>query len=339
MRNVMRDVMKKRALGATTSLAAPISTDPRFTGGGRIPAASSRPIQSDHALDVLSATNRLYWLTGGTTMGAGNYFFSAPAGDAWSHMIYVALRPSYWDTVLEEREDNFKDHLQMTKQAERLKACPADCVDDLIEKIRAEWDEDHSHAMTEEDFHQEQTDFQLESIEAALHEAFHGDVTGSFSKTRRTPKIDDAYVIAEVGRMCIAWAYTYEGDRMALMVTPVASLQDRIYELEHSDVELERGRGIPAWALKQMRKDNLEILNLKRTLKSGALNREMLKTFNAMVKALHENGLASCMSYRSCAWTSRSYEGSETYLATEQQIEARAKRMRKSAQYQISARF
>lgn len=33
MRNVMRDVMKKRALGATTSLAAPISTDPRFTGG------------------------------------------------------------------------------------------------------------------------------------------------------------------------------------------------------------------------------------------------------------------------------------------------------------------
>lgn len=30
------------------------------------------------------------------TMGAGNYYFQAPAGDSWSKMIYVDLQPIAW---------------------------------------------------------------------------------------------------------------------------------------------------------------------------------------------------------------------------------------------------
>ena len=102
-------------------------------------------------------------------------------------------------------------------------------------------------------------------------------------------------------------------------MTPRRELQDDIYCIEQKEFRLESG-WVPS-QLQAMRRHNLNLLNLKRSVKSGALHREMIDLFDKVLFALHQNGLASDMSFRSSAWTSGAYKGTESYDANESRIQ------------------
>lgn len=264
-------------------------------------------------------------------MGAGNYFFSAPAGDEWSRMIYVDLQPEFWSDELKRRDTEFDEYLKLQPAIQsrlaQLESEEPGASQWLLEETRNTWNEDNAYWTNEAEFAEEQTDFQLESVYASLSDQFALSI--SRPKRNHCEVIADGYVLATIGRMSIVQAFTYYGDRLAVMVTPRRDLQDDIYAIENDHMQMERG-----WhhgSLQAMRRQNLAILNLKRSLKTGALMREMLQIYDLIVLALHKYGLSENMSYRSGAWTSSAYKSSETYANNEKLLKVQAKRSKATA--------
>lgn len=252
-------------------------------------------------------------------MGAGNYYFSAPAGGDWSNMVYIDLSPLFWSDELERRNAEFEEYLKNDAEAAGILRT-ADCEnarEAAIKHLREEWlDEHYPGISTEEEFYEDLSEFQHESIYAALDAVFPGRIS---RPDRDSAEIGDAKIIAEVGRMVIARAYTYYGDRMALIVTPREDIQDVIWSIEHGTFAFESGwpKSTVSWLnverLREMRAENARLAGIKRSVDSGALAREMDAVFKKMLKALQENGMADEMSFRGCAWTSFGYKKSDWY--------------------------
>lgn len=104
--------------------------------------------------------------------------------------------------------------------------------------------------------------------------------------------------LGTVGRIAILTAHTYYGDRLALIVTPGSEWQDKIWTIEQDGIDWqycspsERAN----WA------------SAIRTVRSGALLREMNQVFGKVLNILDkQGGLADKMSFRTSAWTSCSY--------------------------------
>ena len=254
-------------------------------------------------------------------MGAGNYYFSATAGEAWSRMVYVDLQPQFWDDEKARRDAEFTEYLngqsELQAKIKALEDLHPGSSATLIEEEREEWEEDSGYfGTTCEEFSEQQTQDQQEAVYSALSSNFTERIE---LPHRNSPVIEDAKILVTVGRMCIAQAYTYYGDRLASIVTPRRELQDDIYCIEQKEFRLESG-WVPS-QLQAMRRHNLNLLNLKRSVKSGALHREMIDLFDKVLFALHQNGLASDMSFRSSAWTSGAYKGTESYDANESRIQ------------------
>jgi hypothetical protein len=231
-------------------------------------------------------------------MGAGNYYFSAPAGDEWQCMLYVDLEPQSWEDEQETREKAFQEYLTANSHNP-----PPDDKD--LEKIRNTWIEENCGGSTSEHFfYEDQRDCQRESIYSTLAEIF--------------PKVDfdfvggqpfeDATILGQVGRMVIAQAYTYYHDRLALIVTPEPELQEFIQSVESDRSPFDSG-----WH----KSNYAKLLGVKRSVTSGALSKEMVGVYDRILLGLHENGLAKDISFRKCAWTSGSYVGCDTWAKNE----------------------
>lgn len=267
-------------------------------------------------------------------MGAGNYYFAAPAGDSWSKMVYVDLQPIYWADERDRRKREFDDFLQIDREAGNvlLDAGVAGARSEVIKALREEWlDENYPGASDdEEQFYEDQSEQQKEDILAALHAGFPGadfDLNG-----RHAESIADAKVIGNVGRMVIASAYTYYGTDLALIVTPRTELQDVIWSIENGSFELERGW--PSWQRDALRAENARLAGIKRAVVSGALHREMQAVFELMARALHEGGMAESMWFRGCAWTGRRYRGTDLCKSIESRLARQTRTARGAARHQ-----
>jgi hypothetical protein len=250
-------------------------------------------------------------------MGAGNYYFSAPAGDSWNKMVYVDLQPCYWSDEQDRRRSEFDEFIKNDADSKAtLLAASEDGRALVLEGLFKDWQDEHyAWPSDERSFYDDQNEQQHEDIFAALESAFPGVIE---RPDRHSDTIADATVVGEIGRMALARAYTYYGDRMALIVTPRAELQDIVWSLENGGFEFERGWD--KWRLSAMRAENSRLAGLKRSVESGALFREMESTFQKVLRALHEFGLAKQMTFRGCAWTSSLYEGSTQFKHIERQV-------------------
>ncbi|MDF0607053.1 hypothetical protein HZU77_015615 [Neisseriaceae bacterium TC5R-5] len=123
------------------------------------------------------------------------------------------------------------------------------------------------------------------------------------------PTINDARVVAEVSNMVIAIAYTYDGDRLALIVTPKNNWQELICQVDEGLFRFERGW---RYSLQEMRRENARLLNMLRAVKTGRLCREMQTLFQRLLLALEDLGWSSRMSFRDSAWTSSAYQPQRT---------------------------
>lgn len=255
-------------------------------------------------------------------MGAGNYYFQAPAGDSWSKMIYVDLQPITWSDEQERRRKEFDEFLKNDRRADNvlLAAARDSTIEHDIEEQRELWLEEHyPYVSDEREFCEDQAEQQRGDILAALCEAFPNS---SFELGNRYAEtIADATVIGEVDRMAIAAAYTYYGNDLALIVTPRSSLQDTIWSIENGGFEFERNWH--TWQRDALRKENARLAGIKRSVESGALGREMQKVFDRMVLALHDYGLADSMWFRSCAWTGKSYCATDLYQSNAARLSRR----------------
>lgn len=255
-------------------------------------------------------------------MGAGNYYFAAPAGDSWSKMVYVDLQPIYWTDEQERRKKEFDEFLKGDREAGNvlLDAGDADDHSEAIEGLREKWlDDNYPGASDERAFYDDQSEQQKDDILSSLHAAFPGsefELDG-----RHADEIADATVVGEVGRMVIASAYTYYGTDLALIVTPRRELQDVIWSVENGGFEFERGWH--SWQRDALRTENARLAGIKRSVESGALHREMQTVFDRMVRALHHGGLADAMWFRGCAWTGYRYTGTDLYKVVESRLVAR----------------
>lgn len=241
-------------------------------------------------------------------MGAGNYCFSAPAGDEWQCMLYVNLEPQSWQDEQETREKAFQEYLAANSHNP-----PPDDKD--LEKIRNTWIEENcGGSISEHFFYEDQRDCQRESIYSTLAEIF--------------PKVDfdfvggqpfeDATILGQVGRMVIAQAYTYYHDRLALIVTPEPELQEFIQSVESDRSPFDSG-----WH----KSNYAKLLGVKRSVTSGALTKEMVGVYDRILLGLHENGLAKDISFRKCAWTSGSYVGCDTWAKNEELLVTKQARL------------
>jgi hypothetical protein len=228
-------------------------------------------------------------------MGAGNYYFSAPAGDEWHAMVYVDLEPNTWQDEMEAREQAVQEYLSND--------FPKPLPDNLdLDQIRDTWlDENWGGTNSEQFFNEEQRDFQHESVYAALNATFPNVDFNFYGRGRKQAVIGDAEILGQIGRMVIARSYTYYGDRMALIVTPETELQDYIRIVT------------PETELQEYIRYNAKLFCVKRSLNFGALAKEMVKVFDSLLLGLHENGLADDMSFRSSAWTASPYIGSDSW--------------------------
>lgn len=257
-------------------------------------------------------------------MGAGNYYFAAPAGDSWSKMVYVDLQPIYWTDEQERRKKEFDEFLKGDREAGNvlLDAGDADGRSEAIEGLREKWlDDNYPGASDEREFYEDQGTQQKEDILSALQEAFPGsefELDG-----RHSDEIADATVLGEVGRMVIASAYTYYGTDLALIVTPRKELQDVIWSIENGGFAFERGW--PSWQRDALRAENARLAGIKRSVESGALHREMQAVFERMAQALHEGGLADAMWFRGCAWTGYRYTGTDLCKSIESRLAKRTR--------------
>ena len=261
-------------------------------------------------------------------MGAGNYYFSAPAGDEWQCMLYVDLEPQSWQDEQETREKAFQEYLAANSQNP-----PPDDKD--LEKIRNTWIEENWSGITSEDFfYEDQGDCQRDSIYSTLDAIFP---MVDFDFVGGQP-FKDATILAQVGRMVIAQAYTYDHDRLALIVTPEPELQEFIQSVESDRLPFDSGWSKSNSSLHLDRLSyNAKLLGIKRSVTSGALTKEMVGVYERILLGLHEKGLAEDISFRKCAWTSGSYVGCDTwakneaFLVTKQaRLAARQKREEKT---------
>lgn len=267
-------------------------------------------------------------------MGAGNYYFAAPAGDSWSKMVYVDLQPIYWTDEQERRKKEFDQFLQGDREAGNvlLAAGDADARSEVIDELREKWlDDNYPGASDEREFYDDQAMQQKDDILAALHAAFPGsefELDG-----RHADEIADATVVGEVGRMVIASAYTYYGTDLALIVTPRRELQDVIWSVENGGFEFERGW--PSWQRDALRAENARLAGIKRSVQSGALHREMQTVFERMARALHETGLAQAMWFRGCAWTGYRYTGTDLCKSIESRLARQSRSQARRRQDQL----
>lgn len=257
-------------------------------------------------------------------MGAGNYYFAAPAGDSWSKMVYVDLQPIYWTDEQERRKKEFDEFLKGDREAGNvlLNVGDADGRSEAIEGLREKWlDDNYPGVSDEREFYEDQGMQQKEDILSALQEAFpcsEFELDG-----RHSDEIADATVLGEVDRMVIASAYTYYGTDLALIVTPRKELQDAIWSIENGVFAFERGW--PSWQRDALRAENARLAGIKRSVESGALHREMQTVFERMVQALHEGGLANAMWFRGCAWTGNRYTGTDMCKSIESRLAKRTR--------------
>jgi hypothetical protein len=257
-------------------------------------------------------------------MGAGNYYFRAPAGDSWSKMVYVDLQPIYWTDEQERRKKEFDEFLKGDREAGNvlLDAGDADGRSEAIEGLREKWrDDNYPGASDEREFYEDPGTQQKEDILSALQAAFPGsefELDG-----RHADEIADAMIVGEVGRMVVASAYTYYGTDLALIVTPRRELQDVIWSIENGGFEFERGW--PSWQRDALRAENARLAGIKRSVESGALHREMQTVFERMVQALHEGGLANTMWFRGCAWTGYRYTGTDLCKSIDSRLAKRTR--------------
>lgn len=267
-------------------------------------------------------------------MGAGNYLFSAPAGQSWSRMVYIRLHPIYWPDELENRLKQFEAHLQRDPAAvEALQRAPDEYARERVkESLKTDWDWNNYEATaTEDEFYEAQADEQKTRLIAGLTAAFpHAEFQlGS----RDAEMIEDAIVIGEVGRMVIAIAIAYDhfGEKMAIIVTPRSEIHEIIWTCEHGGGPLDLVGGADAFARREELRDDLAAMSrLRRAVNSGALEKEMQTVYERMLRALHRAGLASCMSFRTSGWTSIPY-------ATSSLAAANARRIRRTSVLMISS--
>ena len=82
-------------------------------------------------------------------MGAGNYYFSATAGEAWSRMVYVDLQPQFWDDEKARRDAEFTEYLngqsELQAKIKALEDLHPGSSATLIEEEREEWEEDSGY--------------------------------------------------------------------------------------------------------------------------------------------------------------------------------------------------
>lgn len=245
-------------------------------------------------------------------MGAGNYLFSAPAGQSWSRMVYIRLHPIYWPDELERRLKECEAHLQSDPAAiEALQRAPdRDARDRVKESLRTdrEWN-NYVATGTETEFYEAQADEQKTSLIAGLTAAFpHAEFELA---SRDAETIEDAIVIGEVGRMVIAMAHDHSGERMAIIVTPRSEIHEIIWNCEHGGGPLDLFGGADAAARREeLRDDPVATARLRRAVRTGALEREMQTVYERMLRALDRAGLASAMSFRTSSWTCDAYRAS-----------------------------
>lgn len=241
-------------------------------------------------------------------MGAGNYYFAAPAGDEWSRMIYVDLQPSSWNEECERLNGLFQEHLKGTEVALRFaQIADEDEREEAIEKLLEEWLEEQG-LDSEQRFGEQQQEDMTQCIMSKLGATFQKRFVLEYGASER---FKEALILGEVGRMVIAGAYTYYGDRLALIVTPLPRLHDDIWSFERHGAEFASGRDVYSQA--ELLARNSQALGWKRTMESGALFEEMNRVFLRMVRGLYKNGLGKHMSIRSCAWTSTPFEKSRLF--------------------------
>lgn len=261
-------------------------------------------------------------------MGAGNYYFKAPAGEEWSKMIYVQLNPTSWDDECDRRKNEFEQFLinDSSAAAQLLRSgSDSEALEDIKRDLRSKWLEDnYGGPGSEQSFHEDLAESQKETIYDALSEAFDQCVR---EPERWSEEIDDARVLCEVGRMAICQAYTYYGTDMALIVTPKSNLQETIWSIENRQFAYESG-----WSrhyLEEMRAENVRLASIKRSVESGALHREMTKAFETMTRSLHWHGLSTDMWFRNGAWMGSSYKGSDLFAANQAHLDRQLKKLQR----------
>lgn len=255
-------------------------------------------------------------------MGAGNYYFNGPVSSDWHYMVYVDLRPRDWDTELQERQQAFDLHLRTDHQAAALLAqAEEDGNEEVIRKeLKESWEALHYDIDDAESFAQDMADYQRQAVYDAL--AIHLKVDLDLEHCRR---VSDAEVIATWDRFEILQANTYYGDRLALILTPDSDYTEVIGNLECGEFVYESN-----WRdhqRKLMNEENLRLARIKKSVESGSLHQDLHKHFVKLLWALREEGLASDMTFRGCAWTSIEF-GQSNWAA---KVEAHSKAHKRSA--------
>lgn len=242
-------------------------------------------------------------------MGAGNYYFSGPVSSDWHFMVYVDLRPRDWDTEQQERTQAFELHLKTDLQAAALLAqAEEDDNEEIIrQELRERWEALHYDIDDPETFAQDMADYQRQAVYDALTSRLGIDL--ELDHCRR---VSDADVIASWDRFEILQAHTYYGDRLALILTPDRDYTEVIESMEIGEFAYESN-----WRdhqRKQMNQVNLHLARIKKSVDSGSLHQDLHKHFVKLLWALREEGLASDMTFRGCAWTSFEF-GQSTWAA------------------------
>ena len=240
-------------------------------------------------------------------MGAGNYWFEAPSSEEWSEMLYVDLEPVFWSDEIKDRDEAFRSHLATLEHALGDVSVDAGSFFDAsrLKSLRESWDDENFPGTTTEgDFSEDQRECQLESIASAIYGAFKKEVT--MPNERGARKIADATIMTSVGRMVVACAFTYYGDRLAIIVTPDEETHDLIWQIENGAFEFETKASMPhdGYRLDYNRK----LANFRRSYRSGGLNEDMQKVYRKTTVALIETGLLDDMSVRTSAWTSAGFK-------------------------------
>lgn len=233
-------------------------------------------------------------------MGAGNYYFQSPSSDDWATMVYVDLEPRSWADEVEERARDFVNHLSSLDA--RFKEKRIDPTSIFIEaklsKLREAWyEENFPGTLSSESFYEDQSQLQLESIIDALYGAFKQPV--SMPNDRNAETIENATILTRVGRMVVAGAYTYHGDRLAIIVTPNEETHELLWKWQNDKFHFETSGRMPYRS--ERLAHNAMLANFRRSYQSGALGNEMEEVRLKVMVGLIEAGLLDSMSIRTCA--------------------------------------
>ncbi len=233
-------------------------------------------------------------------MGAGIYYFDAPAGDDWVETVYVELDPVTWNEMEVMQEEEFNSWLKHAHPDTEL----SEKDQGLLREV---WRGEAGWPQSMEEHVSRQREDQENRIYNALSDGFGGSFCGYADGARKD--CEDLTILAEHGRFIIGKAYTYYGGDMAIVVTPQPSLQDDILEIERY------GRGVFRMRGGQSRAEHLALANLKRSMDRGTLMAELQSIFRRVLSCLDEEGLAEDMWFRTGGQTGQEYVGSSIQQA------------------------